>query len=381
MNRELLITFYLIIFRIVFNLFQFFPIRKKTTMIASLGHNIRFTAEALEKHTDESIIILKTKRCQLEFRSTDRRTIIPFNANHPFDWLRSIYHLATSHVIFADNYYGILAVTNFRHRVRVVQLWHAAGAIKKFGLQDPSNKYRSKKAIARFQKVYQRFTDVVIGSEKMASIFKRSFHISDNRLRRTGIPRTDFFYQTDHIRQVKNELQHSIGYDQTKKIILYAPTFRNMPKADVQLNIKQLYDHLKHEYLLFLSIHPSEQITATNRYPDFVFDVSHFSMNHILTITEILITDYSSIPFEFAFFQRPMIFFAYDLEDYKQERGMWQEYENLVPGPIVKTTEAIIHLIRANRFNLNHMPDFHKEWNTYSDGHASNRLIKTIYHL
>src|SRR5699024_2737111 len=83
------------------------------------------------------------------------------------------YHLATSSHIFIDNYYGFLAASDFRDEVTCIQLWHAAGAIKQFGLQDLTNSDRSKRALRRFQKVYNRFDYVVVGSKQMEKVLKR----------------------------------------------------------------------------------------------------------------------------------------------------------------------------------------------------------------
>ncbi|MDY7045828.1 MULTISPECIES: CDP-glycerol glycerophosphotransferase family protein [unclassified Virgibacillus] len=379
MSREVVIAVYLFIFRILFNLFRLLPMKRKTTFIASIGHNVSYTAKELKHQATDSIVILKTNRFQLNFNPNHEYTMIHFKACHPFDWLRSVYHLATSHVVFVDNYYGILAVTNFRSNVKVVQLWHAAGAIKKFGLQDRSNQYRSRKARNRFRKVYQRFTHVVVGSERMASIFIQSFGIKENKLLRTGVPRTDFFFQPDKMKVAMETIQHSIPFDRSKKVILYAPTYRKTPKTDIQLDLQQFHVHMKHDYVLFLSIHPSERMKVKNKYPNFVFDVSRFSLNHILTVTDILITDYSSIPFEFSLLKRPMVFYAYDLQQYKSERGIWDMYEDQVPGPVVMNTMDAVQKIKEGSFNLNRVYYFSKEWNTYSTGVSSKELIKAIY--
>ncbi len=92
-----------------------------------------------------------------------------------------------------DNYFGFLAAATFRKETICVQLWHAAGAVKKFGLKDPSIYYRTPRAQSRFQKVYDQQTHVVVGSEKMSEIFQQSFGIPAERILRTGIPRTGLF--------------------------------------------------------------------------------------------------------------------------------------------------------------------------------------------
>src|SRR5699024_1500932 len=120
------------------------------------------------------IVILDTNNRLLDF-PIENDMVLKFHESAPISWIRSIYHLATARVIFIDNYFGFLAATSFKENVTCVQLWHAAGAIKQFGLKDPSNQYRSKRANQRFKKVYKQFHQIVVGSEKMADIMKESF--------------------------------------------------------------------------------------------------------------------------------------------------------------------------------------------------------------
>lgn len=96
-------------------------------------------------------------------------------------------------------------------------------------------------------------------------------------------------------------------------------------------------------------------------------------------ITDYLITDYSSIPFEFSLFEKPMIFYAHDLDAYEKERGFWQVYESFVPGPIVKDTDGIINAIKRNDFDIMQIKAFKNVWNEYSLGESSLNLIRKIY--
>ncbi|MFC0299519.1 CDP-glycerol glycerophosphotransferase family protein [Virgibacillus soli] len=344
-----------------------------------------YTVKEIDKLTDEQVVILKTSQISVDFTDThSTRIILNFEPRHVIDWLRSIYHLATSRTIFIDNYYGFLAATNFKKNVRCIQLWHAAGAIKQFGLHDPSIKKRSSRALTRFQKVYSHFDHVVVGSDKMAEIFQDSFGLPAERMLRTGVPRTDFFFDEENINKVVRTMQNDFPIIKEKKVILYAPTFRDdeLDEVKIALQVDMLYRTLRQHYVLFIKLHPAINGHFQNKYPGFSYNVSEkYSINHLLTVTDILITDYSSIPFEFAFLQKPMIFFAYDLEKYAETRGFWQKYETLVPGPVVHTTTDIIRVIQENTFDMERIRAFAEDWNKYSKGNASELLVKSIYNL
>src|SRR5699024_4173809 len=262
------------------------------------------------------------------------------------EWARSVYHLATSRMIFVDNYFGFLAMASFKSNVKCIQLWHAAGAIKQFGLKDPSNDGRSPRAIQRFQQVYDRFDHVVVGSEKMAAIFRESFGLGDDRMLRTGIPRTDFYFEEASEAIASRELEQTFPSIGEKKVILYAPSFRDedLDCAEIMLDVNRLYEEFAREYVLLLQLNPAIKGKFLNQYPEFVIDVSDYPDIHLLlVVTDVLVTDYSSIPFEFSLLDRPMVFFAYDLEEYEDARGFWEDYESLVPGPVVRDTESIVN--------------------------------------
>lgn len=382
MLREFAITIYLFVFQLIFNFFKLFPLKQKTTFVASLGHNVSYTVQELEKQTNEQVVILKTAKCQVEFSEDVNRIVLNFNSRSLVHLLRSIYHLATSRRVFVDNYYGFLAVTKFKEKVKCVQLWHAAGAIKQFGLKDLSIKNRSEKAYKRFNDVYNRFDHVIVGSDKMSTIFEEGFGLSEDRILRTGVPRTDFFYDDIKKKKVEKRLQEEFPSIKEKQVILYAPTYRDdeLDSPQLMIDLDKMYKQLKYDYILFLKLHPAVNGTFENKYPGFVYNVSSYSdINELLVITDLLVTDYSSIPFEYCFLNRPMVFFAYDLDEYAEKRGFWEKYEELVPGPIVKTTDDLLEIIEKKQYDLTKIEQFSNVWNKYSIGHSSKHLIEVLY--
>ncbi|WP_077597016.1 CDP-glycerol glycerophosphotransferase family protein [Oceanobacillus kimchii] len=378
MARELAISIYLFAFRVLFSIFKFYPQKKKTVAVSSFGDNIAFTVNYLQNLTDEEIIILQESNSKFQFDS-NKQNIIPFDLKqHPIAYVKGIYHLATASTVLVDTYQGFLASTNFRPGTTCIQLWHAAGALKQFGLEDPSNQYRSKRALDRFKQVYSRFDYTVVGSEKMAETFKRSFGLNDNRILRTGIPRSDLLYDTTRRDEVYQTINQHFPEINGRKIILYTPTFRDehLSNYQLELDIKQMYQSLSDEYVLFIKLHPAVSGFITNDlFEDFVFDLSDYKdTNELLLITDILISDYSSIPFEYAIMEKPMIFFAYDMEEYKITSGLIHDYEDHVPGPVVSSTFEIVETIKEKEFNLEKIRLFRDSWNEYSDGQSSHQL-------
>ncbi|CAI9385747.1 MULTISPECIES: CDP-glycerol glycerophosphotransferase family protein [Bacillaceae] len=386
MVREIAINIYLAFFSFFFNIFKIFPVQRKIVFCISFVENAEFIYKQLIKNIPDARIVLISDNigCFSYFRknSSNNDTVLLLKPKKLLLFLRSIYHLATAKVIILDNYFGFLSAVTFRKEVKKVQIWHAAGAIKKFGLKDPSIKHRSKKANQRFQHVYNQFENIIVGSKKMEYVFMEAFGAKPSQFIYSGIPRTDIFFDEAMKMKIIQDLSLTYPSIKDKKILLYAPTFRDDQLDNYQLpiDIPLLKENLGENYLLILKLHPAIKTNIDiETYKDFVLNLSNYKkINDLLFITDYLITDYSSIPFEFSFLQKPMIFFPYDLEEYTKNRGMWEPYEGMVPGPVVHSTEEIVNTIINNSFRVKEIQEFHQEWNTFSIGNSSSNLSALI---
>ncbi|MDM5340101.1 CDP-glycerol glycerophosphotransferase family protein [Fictibacillus enclensis] len=385
MVKEIAIWLYLFYFKLQFGFFKLFPLRKdKVTFVVSFGDNSVFLYEEVKKmQPDSSIVFLAKKNAipKLNPYKSDAK-LITFD-NSIISIARSAYHLATAKVVLVDNYFGFLSAIKFKNEAECIQLWHAAGAIKTFGLKDESITYRSRQARKRFLNVYKNFHKVVVGSDTMANIFKEAFQLSSSNFLRTGVPRTDLFFDEKQIRGIKEKLYRENNALKGKKVILYAPTYRDhlLNQFKLPLDLDLMYRELGDDHVLLIRSHPvlAHKMDIESRYPGFVYDYSsRWDVNEILLITDILISDYSSIPYEFSLLNRPMIFYPYDLEEYCKSRGLWDNYENLVPGPIVFDSYELIKVIKEKGYDMNKVQQFSAKWNQYHSGHSSRLLAEYI---
>lgn len=386
MAREGLIEAYLLFIKVIFSICKFFPLREKVTFITSFGDNCQFVLDEMNKQQlPIQKVILHKSGSTLQSEDDGQTIVLPFETGSIIHLLRSIFHLATSKWVIVDTYFGLLAAVDFKKEVTCVQLWHAVGAVKQFGLRDPSVQHRSKRAKKRFLDVYRRFHYVVTGSERMATIFKESFQLEDQQLIRTGVPRTDFFFDKVAQAQTTQDFYQQFPELKDKKIMLYAPTFRDddLHASAIALDLDALYHALFSEnYVLILKLHPAVTMTEDfeQKFPGFVYQIQNgFHINELLLITDLLITDYSSIPFEFSFLRKPMIFFAYDLEEYAAQRGFWEDYATSMPGPVVSTTKELIENIHLADVQVEYIESFHHKWNEYSTGQASKQLVDWLF--
>ncbi|MES9753741.1 CDP-glycerol glycerophosphotransferase family protein, partial [Bacillus wiedmannii] len=158
MIREIQIAIYLTIFRLLFNLFRVFPIQKKATFIMSYGENaLSIYEEMREKKIDLDVVFLYKPTCKYKLKDYPEVKSYQFETLSIVNMIEAVYHLTTSKYVIIDNYFGFLSAIKFKEGTECIQLWHAAGSIKKFGLLDPNFNKRSKRDQKRFKRVYNNF--------------------------------------------------------------------------------------------------------------------------------------------------------------------------------------------------------------------------------
>ncbi|WAA12130.1 CDP-glycerol glycerophosphotransferase family protein [Fervidibacillus halotolerans] len=381
--REWFIEVYLVFHKILFFFLKKLPVKNKIVFVASFKENNLYIYRELKRRKyDGEIVFLCKKHCYNSIQKASSVPVYKIESGKITDEIKAAYHLMTAKKIITDNYFGVFAVAPIKEETECIQIWHAAGAIKKFGLMDHATKKRSNRAKKRFLKVYSKFDKVVVNSDAFAKQFEAAFLLSENQFLRFGFPRTDFFFNESKIREKKNIFFRKYPAYKGKKIILYAPTFRPNPKDnELNLDIPLLYEKLHGEYVLFIRMHPSVSMPEQmfSGFEDFVVDFSKkASINELMVVSDLLITDYSSIPFEYVLLKKPMIFYPYDLESYKRNPGIWEPYEEMVPGAVAHNTSEILDVILNHTFNEENYIAFHQKWNTYTTGESSEKLVQYL---
>ncbi|TDL32618.1 CDP-glycerol glycerophosphotransferase family protein [Jeotgalibacillus sp. S-D1] len=374
-------TLYLALFKIVFSFYNMQPLQKKIVMYVTFRQNAHYILQELKKRPDSMEIILICNRTSYEgLLERDDKRVKLISLEDKRLYFKRIYHLATAKLVVVDNYFAFLAVSSFKKDVECIQIWHAAGAVKSFGLEDKSTTERTAISLKRFRQVYNRFTKIVVGSDEMAGVFTKAFGLEKDVFLRTGIPRTDLFYSDKEKDKIRASFYRDYPHLADKKIALYAPTFRDHPDHQNQLDLSFLQKELGEEYFFIIKFHPVTKqsiILPEQSGSSFLLIDADYDVNELLQVTDVLITDYSSIPFEYCLLGKPMIFFAYDLKEYSKERGIWANYDQLVPGPVVTDTESLIEALKqpAESVPMQRINMFCEEWNKYSKGYSSKNLV------
>lgn len=294
------------------------------------------------------------------------------------------YHLATSEFILQDDVFMPLSYIKLRKQVKNIQLWHGTGTIKKFG-QD-ANTGRLKILEKRAN---SSITHLIVNSSKMKGQYSGAFGIGEERVFAYGLPRTDTLFNSGLLEQKKDGFYKHYPQLREKKLILYAPTFRDgeTEHPRLALDIEEFLAGISTEYILGLKLHPfvAKAFSLSNDkdidWEDRIYDFSmEEDLNTLLEVSVMLITDYSSIIFDYCIQRKPMVFFAYDLDSFFQEgRGFYNPYKGFVPGPTAGTTKGLVQIINNGTFEQEKIEPFMKKHYEYLDGKATERIVENIF--
>ena len=295
------------------------------------------------------------------------------------DAVRLGYHLAAARLLVADDWLFPLYATWPRAGTTRVQVWHAAGAFKAFGFSvaDPD-------AVGRLP-MTANFDLLLASSAAAVPAFAEAFRVPAERVSPAiGIPRTDLFFDPEARARAVAAVRARYGLEPGRRVLLYAPTFRGAGPRDAHdanlLDIPLLHEALGDGWTLLLRLHPhviAAPIPADQA--GFAIDASGWpDMNELLLVADALVTDYSSVAFEYALLERPMAFLAPDAAEYTRDRGFYLDLEKDLPGPVVATTAELAAHVASGTFDAEATRAFARRWFDHADGHASARFVERI---
>lgn len=256
-----------------------------------------------------------------------------------------------------------------RKETNVIQLWNSCGVFKRFANASRAKNTRKAKVVEK-RPTHNIYTHVITPSAALNEFYSEAFGCDMDKIYPLGYPKTDFFLNPRAVQKNKEHLfkkVHQLKENLNgRKIILYAPTVRHGASGEAYfqkvLDFMLLKRFLGDKYVFIIKIPQNIKGGYEARgifremSNDFMFDVSSkVSLDTALMSADILITDYSTCFYEYSLLEKPMIFFAYDLNRYDGENRFFVDYKDFVPGPIVNDTLELIEAIKATE-----SPDYDK---------------------
>lgn len=233
--------------------------------------------------------------------------------------------------------------------------------------------------------------DFLVSANPFSTKTFRSCFLYEGEMLEYGYPRNDILYWPNKD-EIAQQLKEKLGIPKDKRTILYAPTWRDdqhygsgQYKFELALDLKLMKERLQDDYVVLLRTHHyiSDHIDVSGL-GDFVINLSSYDdISEIYLISDICITDYSSVFFDYANLKRPILFYTYDFDKYKNQlRGFYIDMNTEVPGPLLYTSEQVVQAIEdideITEEYKERYDQFYDRFCCYDDGHASEHVAEAM---
>ncbi|MBP3384624.1 MAG: CDP-glycerol glycerophosphotransferase family protein [Firmicutes bacterium] len=292
--------------------------------------------------------------------------------------------LTTAKYILLDDFYGLISTMKVRKGQEIVQLWHGAGAFKKFGF----SRVGTGDNITNVHTGYRKYTKAAVTAEPIRGCFAEAFDIDIEKVQAVGNPRTDVFFDEEAKKAAADRVYKAYPQLKDKKVVLIAPTYRGRKVEDAdyafdKLQADKIAEELGNEYTVAVKWHPALYNNIKRGICEFnadgVTDTSSYSdINDLLVIADVLVTDYSSVIFDWYLMDKPVVYFTYDLADYESGRGLYYEFREYVYGTVAENCRDLITAIKDAELCADLRDAFGEKFMSACDGKSTERVIAWI---
>ena len=297
--------------------------------------------------------------------------------------------LAAAEVILLDDASDLVSCLPMRPETKAVQLWHACGAFKKWGMSTADLLFGGTRESIRRHPFYGNLSLVTTSSPEVNWAYVEAMDLKgkEDIVQALGVSRTDIFFDQAFLSEARKRVEGAFPIAKGKKVLLYAPTFRGhvgTATGPDELDIPAMKEALGGDWVLLIKHHPFVKRPAP--IPEGCEDFARLvqgevTIDDLMVRADACVSDYSSIVFEYSLFERPMAFFAYDLEDYGDWRGFYYSYDEFTPGPVLRTSEEVTDFVAHldERFDPQRVRAFRRKFMSACDGHATDRIIENVF--
>ena len=362
------------------------------------------------KPIDEKLVVFASAKseklpntmCALKSKLTEKGYTCYFfgvpssfkNQKAEYAWYQEFFRsYAICRCLFIDDIFPPVYCVEPRHGQKIVQLWHTPALLRKAGYAIGKRGVAGEIVDRRL--VHKNYTDVTASAAYVKNTLAAVFNCSEDIIHAWGCPRTDVYFDKEYIRQARQELVKRVPNLSSqigdRKILLYAPTYRGDSADEAythrMLDILLLKRLLGEKYVFLIKMHPFIKDGALltgdllDLVRDFAFEVPQsVPIEMALCGADMLITDYSTILFEYALLERPMLFYAFDFEHYTRRRPLFYDYATFVPGPIVYDSAQLAEAVLAQEtaFDPERIRHFAHKFMGGCDGHCTERVIHYV---
>lgn len=343
------ITILKVFANIIYCFIKIFPVQNKIVMITRQSNNItldfKLLKEELEKRNEDIKIKILAKKLEQGILN---------KIEYVFYILKMMYHLATAKVCVLDGYCIPVSILKHKKTLKIVQMWHASGAVKKFGYQILDQNEGSSSKIAKLMNMHKNYDYVLAPSEATASIFEEAFNVTKDKIVKLGLPRLEYLCDSKYDKSEQFFEQYPKLKEKEK--ILYIPTFRK--NRNIDLNEILSYDLDREKYSLIISLHPLDKTYVPEEY---LVDKKYNSFD-LAKIADYIITDYSVLSIEASILNKPIFLYLYDYNEYKENRGLNIQLNKELKSFTSKKFSDIMTKIIKRDYNMQELNEYKEKY-------------------
>ena len=281
---------------------------------------------------------------------------------------------AAAGYVYICSYFLPVSSCDKRPETRVVQLWHSGGLMKKMG-------YDTKDDIPAYYKgvVTKNYDLVTVSAPVCVPVWESALRLPEGVTKPLGLARTDIYFDKEWKQECRNRFYELCPQARGKKIVLYAPSFSGNASdprcVGIESGIEKVFQSLKDDYYLIIRLHPHLKKKYSHFWKD---DPSReLATEKLLPVADIMITDYSSVLFDYSVFRKPFVLFCPDIQEYEKSRGFYADIKTF-PAPLAKNAEELGRVFEEKQyenFSMAQLEEFYKEYMGSCDGHSTERII------
>lgn len=264
--------------------------------------------------------------------------------------------IASSKVIIVDGYNLPVSLLKHKKGTKVIQMWHALGAIKKFGYQSIGKVDGINPTVARILKMHANYDYVISGSEGMNKYFAEAFNVPIEKVLAIGTPSIEFLKKKDN--KIAKKIKEKYPALKNKINVLYSPTFRN----EKNYNYEELINNTDFTKVnLIITNHFKVEERATD--PRVInINSNEFQTFDILKIVDYVITDYSALMIDAAVINKKILLYVYDYDEYKKNNGVNLDLLNDFPTIAYQDAKKLMNVINKNKYDIKAYHEFQKKY-------------------
>lgn len=271
-----------------------------------------------------------------------------------FHVLRQMYHLATSKVALIDGYCIPVCVLSHKKSLRIIQIWHAIGCMKKFGYAMIGEEEGSSEDVARIMRMHKNYDYALISSFSFVNDYLEGFRIEREKILQIPLPKADLLSSDSYMKSQRQKLLKEYPVLGQKKNILYCPTFRK-DESLTEAGVERLIDCIDFDrYNFIYNPHPNSRL----KLKDCRVIVLPYSTMELLAAADYVISDYSSVIYEAGLAKKPVFLYSFDWKEYSHKRAFNLDLEKDVPVLFTGDPARIMGAIEGDDFDYDAFSDF-----------------------